>query len=486
MRKINAIFALLLAIVFLVSACAESTAGTTGTSTGSSETQRTAQSTKRTRKTTAPVKFPTDRINDDTNFHGETFTFAILIESGVSGYGICESEEGTESINKAIKERDEYIYDTFNAKIETVKTSAKAIMSELEAGKCTADFVYAKQGAVSTEYCRNISTMKIEFKDKPWFQPTWSMTVDGKGYAMAGSFSLEMYNSAECILFNKSVQEQIPALKNVDFYALVDGWYNTEWTLDKLLEYSRMAGEAGKIGFVSEQDGISALYFGAGQTFLSKEEIESSRVWENDKTVFGHGFNESAKEITDKIISIFSDSSVKIGSKIEVRDAFKSGESLFALTTVGDIEKYFNEKVSFGVLPLPFSTVDKGGITSIGADIPFLFVLDSGASPEYTECFLFYYAYYSYYMLYKEFLNNNKYLCVNDTDSSYLIDYILDSITFDHAYHGNWFDVNEKYTAAVLAGENPIEEFSTGLGEELEAYVRDIYGQSWKPEYNEK
>lgn len=483
MRKINAIFALLLAIVFLVSACAESTAGTTGkagASTGSSETQRTAQSTKRTRKTTAPVKFPTNRINDDTNFHGETFTFAILTESGISGYGICESEEGTESVNKAIKERDEYIYDTFNAKIETVKTSAKAIMSELEAGKCTADFVYAKQGAVSTEYCRNISTMKNDFSEGPFWDFTHIMKVDGEGYAITGSFSLEMYNSAECILFNKDVKEQIPSLKDADFYKLIEGYKSKDWTLDKLLEFSRAAKEAGKIGFVSENDVISALYFGSGQTFLSKTE---NRV---AISIFAHGFNEAAKDVTDKIISIFNDSSVKTGSKTEVHDAFAGGEALFAKANVGDIGKYFNEKVRFGILPLPFSESGKGGITCVGSETPFLFALDCGASPEYTECFLWYYAYYSYYTVYKEFLYTNAYFYATDTGTFMAIGCVLNSITYDFAYSNGWFDVNEKYTAAVLAGENPIEEFSTGLGEELEAYVRDIYGQSWKPEYSEK
>jgi hypothetical protein len=482
MRKINAIFALLLAMVFLVSACAESTAGTTGkagASTGSSETQRTAQSTKRTRKTTAPVKFPTDRINDDTNFHGETFTFAILTESGISGYGICESEEGTESVNKAIKERDEYIYDTFNAKIETVKTSAKAIMSELDAGNCTADFVYAPQGAVSTEYCRNISTIDINFHNTSRWGITWPMTVDGKGYAISGGFSLEMYNSAECILFNKDVKNQIPALKDVNFYEMAHVW-DVEWTLDKLLEFSRAAKEAGKIGFASELNGIFALYFGSGQTFLSKTE---NRV---AISIFAHGFSETAKNVTDKIISIFNDSSVKTGSKTEVHDAFAGGEALFAKANVGDIGKYFNEKVRFGILPLPFSESGKGGITCVGSETPFLFVLDCGASPEYTECFLWYYAYYSFCMPYNELQKYNAYFCTTDTESAISMSGIYNSLTYDFAYWVEWFDVNEKYTAAVLAGENPIEEFSTGLGEELEAYMRDIYGQSWKPEYSEK
>lgn len=475
MKKTGKLLAFVLAMVLLLSACAESTTGTTaGTiaTTGASTVASTTATTKKTRQTTAPVKFPANHINEDTNFHGETFTFAILTDSGISGYGICESEDGIESVNKAIKERDEYFYDIYNAKIETVKTSAEALLSELEAGKCTADFVYAKQGAVSTEYCRNISTMEIEFKDKPWWGVTWPMAVDGKGYALSGSFSLEIFNSAQVIFFNKGVKEQIPSLKDVDFYKLTEGYKSKEWTLDKLLEFSRAAYEAGKTGFVSELNGISALYFGAGQTFLSQTEHKSG------VTIFEHGFNESAKEITNKIIAIFGDNSVKTGTKANVYDTFKSGETLFAKGTVGDIEKYFNEKVNFGILPLPFRGVSEGGITSVGADTPFLFVLNSGASPEYTECFLWYYVYYSYYIVDNEFYKCNAYLYSTDTESAESFSMIWDSLTFDHAYYNNWLDVNEKYTSAVLAGENPIEGFSTGLGEELEAKAREKYGQT--------
>jgi hypothetical protein len=105
-------------------------------------------------------------------------------------------------------------------------------------------------------------------------------------------------------------------------------------------------------------------------------------------------------------------------------------------------------------------------------------VIDNETLPEYTETFLFYFAYITYFSSYKNFLNYYKYYYTSDTDSATMIDEILRSAMCDFAYMHNWLDINEKYISSVLAGENPIEGFRTELGEELEAKARAVYGQS--------
>jgi hypothetical protein len=141
------------------------------------------------------------------NFRGETFTFAILTDyESLTGYGICEVENETEHMNESIKERNEYIYDAFNGKTETVKMSAAALNGALEAGNCEVDFVYAPYGAVNTKYCYDTASLGVDFT-KPWLAGVASkIGFGGKSYAIAGCFLLETYDSMEVILFNKDVK----------------------------------------------------------------------------------------------------------------------------------------------------------------------------------------------------------------------------------------------------------------------------------------
>ncbi len=472
MKKMTNILAALLAAVFLLSSCAEGTqtAPTATTLSAATTVASTSTSASTTKKPVVTTKPPYTYIDENMNFRGEKFTFALLTDyDSVSGYGICESEGEIEAINKAIKDRNDYMYDAFNAKIEIVKTSSAALSSELASGNCDIDFVYAPYAAVNTEYCRDLSDMEVRFSE-PFWNKTTSMYVDGHGYAISGAFSLEMYVSAECIFFNKTVKESIPSIKNVDFYDLV---YSGAWTLDKLLEFSRAAkNEAGKFGFVSESDGIFSLYFGAGQSFISKKENNSG------ESIFENGFTESAEEVTDKIIEIFSDSSVKVAAAEEVFERFKNGETLFAKSSIGNLKTCSDEKIYSGLLTFPYINKNDRGKNCFKQDTPFLFVIDNGTSPEYTETFLFYFAYITYFGAYQDFLKLHKYQYTSDIDSINMIDSILISEICDFASMHNWLDINEKYISSVLAGENPIEGFRTELGAELEAKARAEYGQS--------
>ncbi len=460
MKKINNLLALLFAAVLLFSSCAGGTTATlttTAASTGGGTT---------TSKTTAVTTKPSPwEIDEDVNFRGETFTFAILTDYGdIDGYGIGESESGDKYMNVTIKERNEYIYETFNGKTEIVKMSAAALASELEAGSCKVDFVYAPYGAVNTKYCYDTESLEVDFTQPWWNSVTSRMRAGGKSYAMAGCFSLETYDSLEAMFFNKDVQKKVASLKDVDFYELV---YENEWTIDKLLEFSRLAlAEAEMCGFISEKDGVSSLYFASGQRFISETQ-------NGGETVFVNGFNEAARAVTDKIIAVFGDDSVKTGERAEVLDALTSGKTLFAKATIGDMKKFYEEKLYCGIMPLPGGEKSAEASNCVSADVPFLFALKSGASPEYTKYYLWYLARFSYTTIYRDFLNLYKYQYTADTDSAVMVDYIISSVAFDAARSYGWEGAEEKYISAVLAGENPVEKFRTELYPELEAKAKE-------------
>jgi hypothetical protein len=461
MRKINNLLALLLVFLLLFSSCAESTSLTLATV----GTQKSTDATTTASKTTASTKNPSPYdIEEDVNFRGETFTFAILTDyEDLSGYGICETEN--DPINAAIKERNEYIYDTFNGKTETVKMSASALNGALEAGNCAVDFVYAPYGAVNTKYCYDTESLGVDFAMPWWNSVTTQMSVGGKSYAMAGAFSLETYDSYEIIFFSKEVKGKITSLKKQDIYEFV---YDSEWTIDTLFELSKLAySEANANGFISEKNGISALYFAAGQKFISQTENGGA-------TAFISGFNDAAKSVTDKIISVFGDSSVKVGEKAEALSALAEGKPLFAKATIGDMKKFAEEEINYGVLPIPGTEKTQSFVNCVSADTPFIFALKSGASPEHMKYYLWYFAYFSYTTVYRDYMNLRKYQYTTDTDSATIIDLcIKSSVSYDITRFYGWSGAEEKYISAVLAGENPIENFRTELYPELEAKAKE-------------
>lgn len=470
MKKMYGLTALLLALALLLSSCAGSTTATvvsTEASTGASTAAHT------TAKTTAATAKPKPwEIDENVNFRGETFTFALLTDyENVKGLGICDiggETEGTyaSNVNEYARERNEYIYETFNGKTEMVKMSAASLASELEAGKCKVDFVYAPHGAVNTGYCYDVESIGIDLTLPWWNAAITRISEGGKNYAIAACFNVETYYSLEAIFFNKDVKEKIPSLKDRDFYELV---YENKWTIDKLIEISRLAySEADVCGFFTEKNAVSALYFASGQSFISE-------TVNGGETTFVNGFNDTAKAVTDKLIDVFGDASVKTGEGAEIPDALMNGKALFIKAKICDMAGFAEEYLNCGVMPLPCTVKNgefPGGLLS--ADAPFIFALKSGASPKYMRYYLWYTSHFSGGTIYRDFLNLHKYQYTTDTDSATMVDMCINfPVVYDAACRGGWADAEEKYITAVLAGENPVEKFRTELYPQLEAKARE-------------
>ena len=77
------------------------------------------------------------------------------------------------------------------------------------------------------------------------------------------------------------------------------------------------------------------------------------------------------------------------------------------------------------------------------------------------------YAYHSYYTVYKQYLNLYKYTYTTDTDSAQMVDYILNSRTFDLAYQYNWAGIDGEYLGGVQAGNNIVAELGGSFGEAI-------------------
>jgi len=468
MRKINCVFALLLAIMLLLSACADgagaSTSVYTAATPGTRATRKTAART--TVQTTASTANPYQREYDDVTLFGESFTFVLPTDYGCEKYrGIYAEENADVRLEWEYYWAEKiklYIEECHDGKINTVNMSLEALENELLTGNDSLDFVIAPYGTVDKSYCRNVYDMGIDMS-KPW----WSgkviddLAANGEAYAMLSYFMIDSLDSLKAVFFSKDVKEA-SSWVDYDFYDLV---YENEWTLDKLYEISkRAASEGASYGLACDRESISSLYIGAGQNYVNKTESE------NGSDIFSHGFGSAAALATEKIINIFSDGSTAIFSADEAKEKFKEGKILFTVGRLGDIPEYGKEKINYGVLPMPKAEANEDDYRScFEAEPLMLYSLKNSKDPRLVGDFLWIYSYYSYYNLYKNFLSLYKYSYTTDSDASCMVDMILKVIRADVAYYGNWLDINEQYISAVLAGENPIERFGTELGGELEA-----------------
>ena len=417
---------------------------------------------------------PTKRKIEDINLLGEIFTFAIPTDfDGLAGTGFCENESSSALVNEKIKERDDFIYQICNGKIEIVKTTMKAIEETLASGNGTIDFIYAPYGTVSAKYCRDVNSLFLDFGEPLWSESiTTGMMEDGAGYGVEGVFALENIDAMSAVFFNKAVKEKSDSLKNIDFY---DYLYTNEWTLDKLLALSKVAAsETGACGLISAKGGIAALYFGAGQKYVNRADAE------NGKSTFTHGFTASAYEVTEKLAEIYADGSTRVLEHSAVKENFKSGEALFACGTLGDINGYYEAKAQFGIMLMPkLSSAQAEYASHMNKKPNILFVIDSGKSAKLMGDFLWAFTNRTA-TVYSSYCNEYKYFKVFDADSSVIIDEIICSAVFDMAYYNEWADVNEKYISAVATGQSPSEEWLAALGAETEKAAFEYMKVSWQ------
>ena len=351
-------------------------------------------------------------------------------------------------------ERDAIIEESHSGKVSTVNMSMQALESKLLAGNNDIDFVVAPYGAVDKSNCYNLYDLGLDFSEAWWHgDSAKNMTADGVLYGAVPCFMLESMKGLSAMFFSMDALEKV-GLKQENIHDLA---YENKWTLDAFFEISKKA--AGKLtyGFVCEENAISALYFGAGQRYLTKSEGEDG------KTTFSHGFNDAASAVTDKLIGIFGDSSTKVLAADKIKEALKNGDALFTVGTIRDLSEYSEAKKWVGVMPMP--TVDgkqKTFYSTTERESPMVFALKTAKKPELVGDFLWLYSYYSYRTVYSTFVHIYRYSYTTDAQSGDMIYYILISATYDFAYLNDWAGVNEKYISYVLAGENRTEDEEGG------------------------
>ncbi|MBQ8448184.1 MAG: hypothetical protein IJX27_04565 [Clostridia bacterium] len=417
---------------------------------------------------------------EDVDFAGYTFTFASPLDNadGWGDYEVYAEENGEGILDSAISERNTYLFEYYDAFIEVIDINSGVLENDFATGSNNVDIVLDRYNiqAKTAENYLNFHDIGLKLENPCWDQNfIKDMTVNGKLYAMLGSFSLTAFDATWVMFFNKEVQESNEQLRDVNFYNLV---YNNEWTLDKFFELSKLARrddgngemEIGTdiFGFISDTNSIRGLYFGAGQSYVT------STTYANGYTMFESAFTEAAENATSKIIDIYAHESTAIASRSICEAQTRRNGALFNADVLRQLSYYAGkqgenpEPASVGVLPFPKLSPEQADYKHyVDNRAIYMYIPKNCFDIERMRNFLELYAYHSFFTVYNSYFNLYKYTYTVDTESPEMIDIIIQSRSFDLAYQYNLAAADVKYTDGVISQKNIISEYGSDLSREI-------------------
>lgn len=419
---------------------------------------------------------------EDVSFDGHTFTFATPLNTtdGWADYEVHAEEDGAGILDAAIVQRNNLLRQHYDCSVMAVDVENGTLQDDFNTNQNRIDILltrYNMQSKANGDYY-NYYDLDIDFVDKPWFDQNFieDVTVNGQLYCMVGAFSLTSFDATWVMFFNKTVKETTEEIRDLNFYDLV---YNGEWTLDRFYEILKFAahddGDSTMVvntddifGLVSSTFGIRGLYFGAGQSYVNKKDNAQG------VTEFSHAFDTAAVEATNKIIDIYGFMGTTVTDYVKVETQMRSNTVLFSPEVLRKASYYAgkqgssSEAVDIGIIPHPALNEEMSAAKEYKHNVDnhqiYMCVPKTCSDLERIADFIEVYAYHSYYTVYKNYLNLYKYTYTTDTDSATMVDYILNSRSFDLAYQFSWAGIDGEYLSGVQKGSNVVSELGGSFG----------------------
>ncbi|MHC1695781.1 MAG: extracellular solute-binding protein [Eubacteriales bacterium] len=314
------------------------------------------------------------------DFGGEELRFLVKEEGGVGRWTSIEiysEEENGEVINDAVYKRNSIIEDKYNVKIAQTYTSAgsmntfgmyKEISKLVLAGDTTYDIVMP-----TLEDCAmlgrdglllDMNTLNTDLS-KPWWNQMIASTtsIGGKTFYATGDISVLAMQATYIMLFNK---DNITDLALESPYDIVR---RGEWTIDKLLEMSRVfTKDLNGDGVLNDEDNngtliinnyVRAAYTASGQLLITPDK---------DGKLSFTGDTARSVEVLEKIYQLFEarDAVLCVSDQARVSGAsagmdhvtfganvFSAGRGLFLAGTMWNVPTMRSMDADFGIIPLP-------------------------------------------------------------------------------------------------------------------------------------
>ena len=363
MKPILRIFSLLLMLAMLltVAACASSD---TGNSNVTSDSPVTTEKKEDPNGISQLYREQEDGL-PSLNFDGEPIRFLTLKSSYIKGDEIWVEELNSEPLNDSIYNRNMYVMDRFNCKIENDFAEAAMLEKKLEIILNSDEDYYHVIGHeaapalnLSLEgYFHDLNDLESDYIDfdAPWWSAQFfdATGIDDRVYVLAGSLSLSLTRSIHVTYFNKriAVDEGIE-----DLYSVVN---DGKWTIDYQNELvSGMYRELNGNDTRDDDDfyGYCTPMYWSTDSYWSAFDIDI--LSRDDSGRFEFVLNEEkAYDGLLKILELcYGDGAhIEVAGGKKSNDVFVSGNA-FMLTQRLDLAEtpaFRNMDDDYGVLPMP-------------------------------------------------------------------------------------------------------------------------------------
>lgn len=203
-------------------------------------------------------------------------------------------------------------------------------------------------------YLADINTYDHIDTSTPWWDHNANkeLSVNGKLFFTTGDISVCDDMATSCVLFNKNVLAENSELTSP--YVLLD---ENKWTVDALIEQSRIADHESTNGIIIWNGAANSL-FSSGGNKICETDSNGLRLTLNDPDL---------TSLLEKYVQLFRSSSCynyqknTTPDKYEITRAtlFGEGNAYFCVSTLQTAAEFAERGMNFGVLPMPKASSDQ-------------------------------------------------------------------------------------------------------------------------------
>ena len=345
---------MVLALLLLLSSCG---GGTTKETTADTAAQTEAAVTETELTDNLPER----------DYGGADYVILTAAEQWQDTYAVEEStgdvlKDAVYDRNMAVEERFgvNLQYEVVNGFTAGMSVVTDKLRGSVQAGDAVYDLMVASS-AYTTPYItggllQNLTKMEYLDLEAPWYfhESNDSFIVDGKLYAVAGTYGFNTINECGAVYFNKEMMDELG--EEYPYQMVLDG----KWTYDVMLTLAEIAafdkngnGKTDKedcFGILStDHEAIPWLGFGMGYRIIVPDE-------EGNKSFCGA--TEAIVDITDRLSLLMNNKSVyysgNIDPTVDLIPMFTAGQNLFSVYILKlSFYEEMRDAPDFGILPTP-------------------------------------------------------------------------------------------------------------------------------------
>lgn len=406
MKKIGKIGALLLAVLFLLTAltaCKKKTPSKQGSSeTNGSQNEE-------------PPFEMSDNIKglDLKNKEIKIWQFTKASNSAESFYDMNGNDKGT-LVEQKIAERNLAVENYLNCLVTFTDTDVYSgnvgdhIRLQLQTGSTDFDAYEIIQWncmpLVLEGWFRDLSDAPYIDYERDWWSDSYheNTMVNGKPYVLAGDISIDMIRCAAAVFVNKTMLEKYYG--NGAYDTLYEKIMDRKWTIDEMTSLAKDIGEdlnsnqqvdiADQFGFLTNySNNIDGWFFGCGGTVLKKNQ-ESGLYELNFKTERNGNimariqrmcFEESPDDFGNKAGSTVIDGPL---TKTVV-EKFAAGQMLFCTGFLYTAERFTNMEQKYATIPFPMLNENQERYYSVMHNIVTMFAIPANCRNYDATCAVF-------------------------------------------------------------------------------------------------